>query len=90
MKSEVLPGLIDPDRVADVFAEGFAAIEKISGSCVRFTLYATRDFGPDVEHIVVARVVMPTTVLFNARRQTKAVMNDSPFIHAVPISAFMS
>lgn len=87
MEKDVIPGLIDPERVPDVFAEGFASIEKIGGSCVRFTLYSTRDFGDgQFDRVVVARVVVPTDALSILFRQTKAVVDGHPFMHTAELS----
>lgn len=90
LQNDVVPGLIDPDRVPDVFAEGVASIEMIGATCLRWTLYATHHFGADVEHIVVARIVMPAHMVPTAIKQTTAVLSGQPFIHSVPISAFLS
>jgi len=81
--NDVLPGLIDPDRVPDTFAEGFASIEKIGDACVRFTLYATRDLGDgDIDRLVVARIIAPTSELPTWLRQTQAVMAGGRFMAA--------
>ncbi|ABA04821.1 hypothetical protein Nwi_1560 [Nitrobacter winogradskyi Nb-255] len=90
MKNEVLQGLIDPDRVPDLFAEGFASIEKAGNACVRFTLYARRNYGTEIEHIVIGRVVIPKEILPTAYRQTRAVLEGGPFLSAVPIASFLT
>lgn len=84
LQNEVMPGLIDPDCVADVFAEGFASIEKIGSGCVRFTLYATRDLGDgDIDRLVVARIVAPSSALPTWLAQTSSFAEGQPFMTAV-------
>lgn len=83
MQNEVVPGLIDPDRVPDVFAEGLASIERIGAACLRLTLYAKRDLGDgDVDRIVVARIVGPGQEFLTWLRQAKAVLAGLPFVAA--------
>ncbi len=83
MRNEVLPDLIDPDRVNDIFAEGLALLEKIGPDCLRFTLYATRNLGDgDVDRHVVARIIAPISTLQAVMVQTRAVLAGRPFITA--------
>lgn len=78
-----MPGLIDPDRVPDTFAEGFASIERIGKDCLRFTLYTTRNLGDgDIDRIVVARIVAPINAMPTWLRQTKAVLAGQRFMAA--------
>ncbi|MBN8972946.1 MAG: hypothetical protein J0H51_13125 [Rhizobiales bacterium] len=83
MRDEVIPDLIDPDRINDTFVEGVALLEKIGKDCVRFTLYATRNLGDgDIDRHVVARIIAPISVLPAAMAQTKAVLSGRPFLTA--------
>lgn len=83
VRNEVLPDLIDPDRVNDIFTEGIALLEKIGPDCLRFTFYATRNLGDgDIDRHVVARIIAPISVLPVVMVQTRAVMAGRPFITA--------
>lgn len=83
MRDEVIPDLIDPDRINDTFAEGVALLELVAKDCVRFTLYATRNLGGgDIDRHVVARIVAPISILPAIMAQTKAVLAGRPFIIA--------
>lgn len=77
------PALIDPDRCNDVFAEGIATIETFGG-CARIVLFATRDMGDgDFDRIVVARIVVPTSILPVVQAQATALAAGFPFVSAV-------
>ena len=77
------PALIDPDRCNDVFAEGIATIETFGG-CARIVLFATRDMGDgDFDRIVVARIVVPTSILPVVQAQATALAAGLPFVSAV-------
>ena len=83
LQKDIVPGLIDPDRVPDVFTEGIALIELAGTACLRFTFYATRDMGDgDIDRIVVARIVAPGSDLMTWLRQGNAVLAGQPFLHA--------
>lgn len=65
--------LIDPACVAHTFVEGIGEIEKVGASCVRVTLYTTRNIGGGArERIVVARLVLPEATFARGLRQCTA------------------
>ena len=81
MKNEVVAGLIDPDRVNDIFCEGIASIEHAGAHCVRITMFATRNLGDgDIDRIVVARIVTSIGTLPLNLKQTSAFVNGNGFM----------
>jgi len=80
---EVVPGLIDPDRIADDFVEGVASIDRIGASVFRITFYACRDLGDgDLDHIVVSRLILPREALEVIRSQIDRALAGKPFVAA--------
>jgi hypothetical protein len=74
--------LLDPACVPDTFVEGVAAITKIGGDCIRFTLYATRDRDGVIEKIVVAQIIWPASLLPFVNSQVRAFVETGTFMVA--------
>ena len=74
--------LTEPAAISDIFVEGIGQIAKVSGDCLRFTLYATRDYGDGEvpERIIVAQLIWPKEALRLALAQTANAMQGLPFI----------
>ena len=64
------PVMIDTGPLPDTFFSGIGRIEKLTGGCFRFMLYAehVRDDGRR-ERLPVASVVCPLSIIPNALRQ---------------------
>lgn len=63
--------LIEPAIVTDIFASELALIEDLEDGNIRFT-YSTRqkstyEHNGAIEHIIVARLIMPLPAVFAAR-----------------------
>lgn len=56
-------GLADPHHVQDIFVSGLGDIETVVEGCDRFTLYACQNIDGHEVHVVVARVIIPRSVL---------------------------
>lgn len=83
LKTSVVPGLVDPDRIADIFAEGVASIETFGG-CARIVLFVSRNDGDGViDRHVVARIVVPTAILPTVQAQAATMAASLPFVSAV-------
>lgn len=86
-KSFVMPGLVDPHNVPDIFTEGIGGIEKIGRDCLRFTYFTTRDLGDgEIERLIVARSVWPQCNVLTAIQQINAVIAGHSFLHEAPRS----
>jgi hypothetical protein len=84
LKTSVVPGLLDLDRVSEIFAVGVASIETFGG-CARIVLFVSRTDGVgEIERHVVARGVVPTAILPIVQAQAAAMAAGLPFVSAVP------
>lgn len=61
--------LVEPFAVIDIFVTGVAAVEMLKGNLIRFIHYVeqTNEDG-ELEHIVVAKIVMPMESVAEARQ----------------------
>ncbi|OJW65509.1 MAG: hypothetical protein BGO65_12340 [Afipia sp. 64-13] len=83
LQKDVLPGLIDPDRVPDVFVEGVASIEMAGTACLRLTFYVARDLGEgEFDRVIVARIIVPKELWDLLVLQARAVSQGLPFLPA--------
>jgi hypothetical protein len=71
----------DPTNVQDTVCEGLIAITKIGRDALRFTIYATRDYGDEmIERRVVAQLVWTREDLQMAIYQAQIVLDGGPFL----------
>jgi hypothetical protein len=70
--------LVEPVVIRDTFVSGLARIEDVGGGNFRFTFYTTQRstlFTDErVEHVVVARIVMPKDAVTAANAATLAAI----------------
>lgn len=60
------PPLIELVHCPDIFAEGVASVERVTGDCVRVTMYAHgRDDAGNRVRVVVAKLIRPIASLMN-------------------------
>lgn len=66
--------LIEPAIVPDIFVSGLADAEDLGDGNIRFTYYTRQksfhDHSNSIEHVIVARIVVPFTALIYARKLT--------------------
>lgn len=74
-------GMIDAGLGQDIFVEGIGLIERLAGSCMRITLYATRDLGGgETERVVVARLIAPLSLIPLGVCQVTKALAGLPFM----------